>query len=399
MSQIPSSADVVIIGAGASGLMCAITAGYRGRSVLLLEHSNKAGRKILMSGGGRCNFTHMHSTPANFLSGNPHFCKSALSRYTPQDFVDMVDRHGIDYHEKTPGQLFCDVSSKEILKMLLTEAEWAGVQLELNCAIEQITPKPEGYSLTTSQGKVECQSLVVATGGLSIPNGGATGFAYDLAERFGMKVTPRRAALVPFTLQPDILTPLKELSGVSQPARVSCKGMSFKEPILFTHRGISGPSVLQISSYWEPGAAVEIDLLPDLDLEELLKQQRTDHPRWSLVRSLSEHMSKRTAQVLCELWQLVGDSDELGQLSNNRIEEIARAFKHWQVKPSGTEGYRTAEVTIGGIDTNEVSQKTFESKKAPHLFFIGESLDVTGHLGGHNFQWAWASGFACGEAV
>ena len=396
MSSLPQQVDVVVIGAGASGLMCAITAGYRGRSVLLLEHSNKAGRKILMSGGGRCNFTHMFSTPANFLSSNPHFCKSALSRYKPQDFVDMVDRHGIDYHEKTPGQLFCDVSSKEILQMLLTEADWAGVQLEIGCAIEQVDPQASGYKVATARGVVDCESLVIATGGLSIPNGGATGFAYELAERFGMAVTDRRAALVPFTLQPDLLTPLKELSGVAQPARVSCNGMSFKEPILFTHRGISGPSVLQISSYWAPGSTVEIDLLPDLDLAELLKNQRGEHPCWSLERSLSEHMSKRTAQVLCEIWQLSG---ELTQLSNERIDEIARAFKHWRVKPSGTEGYRTAEVTIGGIETNEVSQRTFEAKKAPGLFFIGECLDVTGHLGGHNFQWAWASGFCCGQAV
>lgn len=396
MSQLPQQVDVVVIGAGASGLMCAITAGYRGRSVVLLEHSNKAGRKILMSGGGRCNFTHMFSTPANFLSSNTHFCKSALSRYRPQDFVDMVDRHGIDYHEKTPGQLFCDISSKEILQMLLTEADWAGVQLEINCAIDAIEPQESGYRLTTALGSVSCESLVIATGGLSIPNGGATGFAYDLAERFGMAVTDRRAALVPFTLQPDLLTPLKELSGVAQPAKVSCNGMSFKEPILFTHRGISGPSVLQISSYWRPGSTVEIDLLPDIDLVETLKRQRTEHPRWSLERSLTEHMSKRAAQILCEIWGLSG---ELGQLSNERIDEIADAFKQWQVKPSGTEGYRTAEVTIGGIDTNEVSQKTFEAKKAPGLYFIGECLDVTGHLGGHNFQWAWASGFCCGEAV
>ncbi len=396
MSQLPHQVDVVVIGAGASGLMCAITAGYRGRSVLLLEHSNKAGRKILMSGGGRCNFTHMFSSPANFLSSNPHFCKSALSRYKPQDFVDMVDRHGIDYHEKTPGQLFCDISSKEILQMLLAETDWAGVQLEINCAIDAIEPQESGYSLTTTLGSVRCESLVIATGGLSIPNGGATGFAYDLAERFGMAVTDRRAALVPFTLQPDLLTPLKELSGVAQPAKVSCNGMSFKEPILFTHRGISGPSVLQISSYWRPGSTVEIDLLPDIDLVETLKNQRIEHPRWSLERSLTEHMSKRTAQILCELWGLSG---ELGQMSNERIDEIADAFKYWQVKPSGTEGYRTAEVTIGGIDTNEVSQKTFEAKKAPGLYFIGECLDVTGHLGGHNFQWAWASGFCCGEAV
>ena len=388
--------DVVIVGAGASGLMCALTAGYRGRSVLVIEHTNKAGRKILMSGGGRCNFTNLNSTPVNFLSNNPHFCKSALSRYKPQDFVDMVDRHGIEYHEKAPGQLFCNESSREILNMLLTECDWAGVSIELDTAVLSVEKRGEGYRIRTEREEIQCQSLVIASGGLSIPNGGATGFAYDIAAQFDMAVTPRRAALVPFTLQPDILTPLKELSGIAQPAKVSCNDMAFVEPILFTHRGISGPAVLQISSYWQPGNEVEIDLLPNISLSDTLKSLRDSNPKQGVERALSEHMTKRLAQTLTVMWELQA---EVGQLSNARIDEIADHFHHWRVKPSGTEGYRTAEVTIGGIDTNEVSQKTFESKKAPGLYFIGESLDVTGHLGGHNFQWAWASGFCCGESV
>jgi predicted Rossmann fold flavoprotein len=388
--------DVLIIGAGASGLMCALTAGYRGRSVLLLEHTKKVGRKILMSGGGRCNFTHLHSTPANFLSNNPHFCKSALSRYTPQHFVDMVERHGIEYHEKTPGQLFCNESSKEILTMLTTECDWAGVKVETEVSVHSLNQSEDGFVVDTSTGSVQCKSLVIATGGLSIPNGGATGFAYEVAEQFGLPITPRRAALVPFTLQPDILTPLKELSGTAQEARVSCAGVSFLEPILFTHRGISGPGVLQISSYWQPGQPVVIDLLPNIQIEERLKEARTSVPKQSIERVLSEYLSKRLAQVLCAMW---GFNGVVGDLSNETIEALSKQLTHWQVKPSGTEGYRTAEVTIGGIETQAISQKTMEVNTVPGLYFIGEPLDVTGHLGGHNFQWAWASGNAAGEAV
>lgn len=390
------SIDVLIIGAGASGLMCALTAGYRGRQVLLLEHTKKVGRKILMSGGGRCNFTHLDSTPANFLSSNPHFCKSALSRYRPQDFVDMVDRHGIAYHEKTPGQLFCDESSRDILAMLKTECDWAGVTIETETTVDKVTKHDDSFSVSTSRGVITCQSLVIATGGLSIPNGGATGFAYEVAQQFGLSVTPRRAALVPFTLQPDLLTPLKELAGVSQSARVSCNGMSFLEPILFTHRGISGPGVLQISSYWEPAFDVEIDLLPDIDADVFLKKARADVPKQGVERVLSELMTKRLAHVLLSIWGVDG---EVGQMSNSSIERLADHLHHWRVKPSGTEGYRTAEVTIGGIDTQGVSQKTMEAKGVNNLYFIGESLDVTGHLGGHNFQWAWASGFVAGEVA
>lgn len=391
-----SAHDVIIIGAGASGLMCAATAAYRGRRVLVLEHTRKIGRKILMSGGGRCNFTHLHNTPANFLSKNPHFCKSALSRFGAADFVELVDRHGIEYHEKTPGQLFCNESSKEILQLLLTECEWAGVEILTETEVFAVEPASDGYRLRTSRGQFSAESLVVATGGLSIPNGGATGFAYQIAEQFGLKVTPTQAALVPFTLQPDLLLPLKPLAGVSQPVRVSCNGMSFTDNLLFTHRGLSGPAILQISSYWRNGDAVEINLVPGVDLERWLRQQRDERPRAEVRTLMAQFMTKRLAQTLCELWHVQG---EAGQCSNARITEIARLFTCWMVKPSGTEGYRTAEVTLGGIDTAEISQKTFAANKAPGLYFIGECLDVTGHLGGHNFQWAWASGYCAGQHV
>ncbi len=388
--------DVVIIGGGASGLMCAATAAYRGRKVLLLEHTKKIGRKILMSGGGRCNFTHLHNSPANFLSANPHFCKSALSRFKAADFVELVDRHGIEYHEKTLGQLFCNESSKEILQLLLTECDWAGVEMMTETSVFEVVRAEQGYHVKTSRGQFDVESVVVATGGLSIPNGGATGFAYDIAEQYGLKVTPRQAALVPFTLQPDLLEHLKPLSGVSQPVKVSCNGMSFSENLLLTHRGLSGPAILQISSYWHAGDEVEIGLLPQLALEDWLREQRQQRPKAELRTLMAQHMTKRLAQTLCELWGFEG---EVGQYSNARLQEVVQQFKHWRVKPSGTEGYRTAEVTLGGIDTNEISQKTFEAKQAAGLYFIGECLDVTGHLGGHNFQWAWASGFCAGQFV
>ncbi|MGB0467042.1 MAG: NAD(P)/FAD-dependent oxidoreductase [Pontibacterium sp.] len=388
--------DVVIVGAGASGLMCAATAGYRGRSVLVLEHSKKIGRKILMSGGGRCNFTNLHNSPANFLSDNPHFCKSALSRYSSQDFIELVERHGVEYHEKTLGQLFCNESSKEILDLLLTECDWAGVTLQTETEVKNVKPVEGRYQLQTSKGPVGCQSLVISTGGLSIPNGGATAFAFDIAEQFGMALKPRTAALVPFTLQPQELNYIKPLSGIAHDVEISAGKTTFKESMLFTHRGISGPAVLQISSYWTPGEAVEINLFPDLDMETWLKQQREQRPKAEIKTVLSGIMTKRLVLALCELWKIEG---VLGQCTNDEIQRIARSFHHWSLKPGGTEGYRTAEVTLGGIDTNEVSSKTFEAKKAEGLYFIGECLDVTGHLGGHNFQWAWASGFCAGTFV
>ncbi|WP_420598403.1 NAD(P)/FAD-dependent oxidoreductase [Neptuniibacter sp.] len=388
--------DVVIIGAGASGLMCAATAGYRGRSVLVLEHTAKIGRKILMSGGGRCNFTNIHNTPANFLSENPHFCKSALSRYKAQDFIDLVDRHGVEYHEKTLGQLFCNDSSKEILQVLLTECEWAGNEIRTNVTVKKITPQESSYILQTSTGAIQAKSVVVATGGLSIPNGGATSFAYDIAEQFDLKILPRTAALVPFTLQPKEKELLKELSGVSHRIRATIGKISFVENMLFTHRGLSGPAILQVSSYWQPGGDVEIDLFPDFDLLTWLKEQRETRPKAEITTVMAQQMSKRMSQILC---QLFGFSGIMGNLSNKELDAINTAFRQWKVKPSGTEGYRTAEVTLGGIDTNEINQKTMETKNSPGLYFIGECLDVTGHLGGHNFQWAWASGFVAGQAV
>ena len=393
-----SQYDVIIIGAGASGLMCAAQAGYRGRNVLVLEHTRKIGRKILMSGGGRCNFTNIHNGPANFLSNNPHFCKSALSRYSAQDFIELVDRHGIDYHEKTLGQLFCNESSKEILQLLLTEADWAGVEIKTETTVEHVKALEQGgYLLDTNKGELNCESLVIATGGLSIPNGGATSFAFDVAEQFGLKILPRSAALVPFTLQPQELEHFKPLSGISHdPVEISYGKTTFKESMLFTHRGLSGPAVLQISSYWQPGKEVSINLFPELDLLQWLKEQRDTRPKAEIKTVLSSLMTKRLVQTFCELWQIEG---ALGQCSNEKLQTIATQFHNWKVKPSGTEGYRTAEVTLGGIDTNEISQKTMEAKKAPGMYFIGECLDVTGHLGGHNFQWAWASGYCAGLVV
>lgn len=390
--------DVIIVGGGASGLMCAATAGYRQRSVLVIEHTRKLGRKILMSGGGRCNFTNIHNSPNNFLSANPHFCKSALSRYPAASFIERVERHGIEFHEKTLGQLFCDHSSKEILQLLLTECEWAGVQLITETRVEGIAAREEGrgFRLNTSGGELSCNSLVIATGGLSIPNGGATGFAYDVARQFGLQVRDTRAALVPFTLQPADLEYTRPLSGISHPVAVSCNGACFHEALLFTHRGLSGPAILQISSYWQPGDTIEIDLFPALDLLPWLKQQREQRPKADLQTVLATQMSKRVVQALCEHWQFGG---QMADLSNRRLAEIAERFHHWQLKPSGTEGYRTAEVTLGGISTEELSSRTLEAKKVPGLYFIGECLDVTGHLGGHNFQWAWASGVAAGQSV
>lgn len=378
--------------------MTAAIAGYRGRDVLVLEHTKKVGRKILMSGGGRCNFTNIHNGPDNFLSANPHFCKSALSRYKAADFIELVERHGVEFHEKTLGQLFCNESSKEILQLLLTECDWAGTEIRTETSVEQVEALEgeTGYKLMTSGGEIQCQSLVIATGGLSIPNGGATPFAYDVARQFGLQVTDLQAALVPFTLQPKDLEHFKPLSGVSHPATATIGKVSFRENILFTHRGISGPAILQISSYWQPGTEVSIDLFPELDLNEWLVQARNDHPKADIVNQLAQLMSKRMSQTFCQLWDISGP---MNQFDNKKLAAIAEQFHNWVIKPSGTEGYRTAEVTLGGIVTDEVSSKTFEAKKAPDMYFVGESLDVTGHLGGHNFQWAWASGFAAGQFV
>lgn len=393
------SIDVIIIGAGAAGLMCGITAGQRGRSVAILDHANKVGKKILMSGGGRCNFTNYYAEPTNYLSHNPHFCKSALSRYTQWDFIALVEKHGIPYHEKKLGQLFCDNKAKDIVNMLLDECAQAGVDVRTDCSIHQVDRVDDGFIIQSSQGKWHCQSLVIASGGLSIPTMGATGFGYDIAKQFGLKLFPTYAALVPFTLTPKLLEQFAGLSGTSADALVSCNGQSFRENILFTHRGLSGPSILQISSYWQPGDAISINLFPDLDLYEHLKQLQQERPKAHINTVLAEQLTKKLADRLCEIWFSGYIQKPLAELSNEGLQTIAEQLQNWQLKPTGTEGYRTAEVTMGGVDTDEVSSKTFEAKKVNGLYFIGEVLDVTGHLGGFNFQWAWASGFAAGQYV
>jgi predicted Rossmann fold flavoprotein len=395
--------DVVVIGAGAAGLMCAASAAYRGRSVLVLDHANKAGKKILMSGGGRCNFTNLNSTPANFLSDNPAFCISALKRYTPHHFLELVERHGVEWCEKAPGQLFCNDSSKEILRVLLTECEWAGAEVRLNTSIKDVRLSADQYLLRTASGNVRCQSLVVACGGLSIPTMGATGLGYQLAEQFGLTVLPRSAGLVPFTLQPKEKEHLAPLSGVAVDVAVSITAGSgasdrrYREPMLITHRGLSGPSILQISSFWRPGDVLSIDLLPDQqDLLATLKQLRRDKPTTLLARFLATALTKRFADSLCE-WR--DWSQPLQHYSNEQLDEIVMQLKAWQIKPSGTEGYRTAEVTLGGVDTRQLSSKTMMANDVAGLYFIGEAVDVTGELGGHNFQWAWASGWCAGQFV
>ena len=389
--------EVIIIGAGAAGLMCAFSAARRGRQVLLLDHANKAGKKILMSGGGRCNFTNLYTEPANFLSNNPHFCKSALARYTQWDFLELVGRHGVPYHEKKLGQLFCDNKSSDILEMLLAECSEAGVELHLNTAVQAIEKTAQGYALETGLGPLHCQSLVIATGGLSIPTLGASGFGYQVARQFGHTVLPTRAGLVPFTItEPALKALCGELSGTSVDCRVSCNGQSFRENLLFTHRGLSGPAMLQISSYWQAGEALAIDLLPERDAEQWLLDEQTARPNIELKTLLGEVFTRKMATLLCELWFA---SKPLKQYTPAELNSVAARLSDWQLVPAGTEGYRTAEVTLGGVDTREVSSKTMESQKSAGLYFVGEVLDVTGHLGGFNFQWAWASGHAAGQCV
>ena len=390
-------ADVLVIGAGAAGLMCAITAAARGRRVIVLDHANKVGKKILMSGGGRCNFTNTGTTPDNFLSANPHFCKSALARYTPWHFIDMVERHRIAYHEKELGQLFCDVSSKLIVKMLMDECAAAGARVSTHCAIERVTVEDDGtFGLATSQGAFRGDRLVVATGGLSIPAMGATGFGYELARQFGHDVLPTRAGLVPLTLSGKHQQRMDGLSGVAMPVTAHCDGMAFSNAMLVTHRGVSGPAILQISSYWQPGDALTLDLLPGQDALELLQQWQAERPAAELRTVLSDALPRRFAQRLCEVWL---PSRPMKQYTTAQLREAAQVLSAWPLVASGTEGYRTAEVTLGGVDTAEVSSSTMESRRVPGLHFIGEVLDVTGWLGGYNFQWAWASGHAAGQAV
>ncbi|TVP49276.1 MAG: NAD(P)/FAD-dependent oxidoreductase [Halomonas sp.] len=390
--------DVVIIGAGAAGLMCAASAGYTGKRVLVLDHANKAGKKILMSGGGRCNFTNLGTTPQHFYSSNPHFCISALKRYRPEHFVELVERHGVEHVEKTPGQLFCAVSAKEIVRVLLTECEWAGVEVRLNTQITRVEQCGESMLLTTSVGKVDAGVVVVATGGLSIPTMGATGFGYDIARQFGLEVLATRPGLVPFTLSDTWKERAAGLSGLSVPVTVSCGDRRFAEPMLFTHRGLSGPAMLQISSVWQPGESIVMDLLPEENVTESLREARQVTPKRQLSTWLGERFPKRLAQALLEWYPQQDLARPLAQYSNAALDEWGERLNAWQLKPAGTEGWRTAEVTMGGINTDAISSKTFEVNGMPQLRFIGEVLDVTGELGGYNFQWAWASGVACGQA-
>ncbi|HEY7886549.1 MAG TPA: NAD(P)/FAD-dependent oxidoreductase [Cellvibrionaceae bacterium] len=395
--------DSIIIGGGAAGLMCAATAGARGKTVAVLDHSNKVGKKILMSGGGRCNFTNYFVEPTNYLSKNPHFCKSALARYTPYDFLELVGRHQLAWHEKTLGQLFCDIKSQDILDILLRECDQAGAEVHTHCRVESITPTDKNglrFILDTSRGIIGCSSLVVATGGLSIPTMGATGFGYDIAKQFGLKVTAKAAALVPFTFKGELLALAQSLAGVALPVNIECTQQGFKEALLFTHKGISGPAVLQISNYWYPGDSLSIDFLPDLNITQLIHNWQQGGHKSQLGNLLAQHLPKRFVNTWLEYHQVQILADKtVFDLSTKEIELLQTLFNQWHLIPAGTEGYRTAEVTRGGVDTDEISSKTFEAKKVPGLYFIGEVLDVTGWLGGFNFQWAWASGYCAGQSV
>ena len=387
--------DVIIIGAGAAGLMCGAVAGQRGRKVLIIDHADKAGEKIRISGGGRCNFTNLYCGPDNFISRNPHFCKSALSRYDQHDFIALVDSYGIAWHEKTLGQLFCDGRSQEIIDMLINECEIAGNQIWLGTSVLDIRQADIGFLVTTDRQSLSCDKLVIACGGASIPKMGATRFGYKIAEQFGLSVIEPMPALVPLTFTDELKAPLKALSGLSTSARVSTGGTSFAEDLLFTHRGLSGPSILQISSYWEPGDLISVDLRPDTDILATLKTARTETPRQHIRTIISKWLPARLADHICQYVR----KERIADMSDPELINIALQINGWTIKPAGTEGFRTAEVTKGGIDTAELSSKTMECRNISGLYFIGEVVDVTGHLGGHNFQWAWSSGYAAGQAV
>ena len=403
--------DVIIIGGGASGLMCALTAGQRGRRVLVLDSSNKVGKKILMSGGGRCNFTNLFIEPSCFLSANPHFCISALNRYTQWDFIALVEKHGIPYHERKHGQLFCNDSAKDILAMLIAECEKTDVSIRTLSDIRKIealenaggnspgSDRSKRFRLDTNRGELTAHSLVVATGGLSIPTLGASGFGYETARQFGLKVLPTRAGLVPFMFSDSFKAVAERLSGLAVDAELHNERQSFSENVLFTHRGLSGPAVLQLSNYWLPGGAVAIDLFPGEDLGQWLKAQKKSHPKSLLRTLLGERLAKSLVQELETLFWPVQADTAMAEIPDALLDTVAAALHAWSLKPSGTEGYRTAEVTLGGVDTDELSSKTMESKRQPGLYFIGEVMDVTGWLGGFNFQWAWSSGAAAGQFV
>ncbi|MEX6630759.1 NAD(P)/FAD-dependent oxidoreductase [Providencia rettgeri] len=390
--------DVIILGAGAAGLFCASHSGKRGLRTLVVDNGKKLGRKILMSGGGRCNFTNMYAEHSNYISTNPHFCKSALARYTQWDFIALVAKYNIPYHEKTLGQLFCDNSAQDIVDMLQSECNLPNITIKLRSEVTAVDKADDGFSVTINGSQVSTHSLVIATGGLSMPGLGATPFGYRLAEQFGHTIIPTRAALVPFTLHKPLLETLQVLSGISVPATVTAaSGTVFKENILFTHRGLSGPAILQISSYWNPGEYVSINLLPDISINDFIVSERQQHPNQSLKNTLAKLLPKRLIEVL----QAQGQIPEcaLKQLNHPQIEALHTTLHQWRVQPNGTEGYRTAEVTLGGVDTHEISSKTMQSLKVPDLYFIGEVMDVTGWLGGYNFQWAWSSAAACAESL
>jgi len=389
--------DVVIIGASAAGLMCAIAAGHRGRRVVVLDHSNKAGKKILMSGGGRCNFTNMSVNAENYISHNPHFCKSALSQYTQWDFIALVEKHRIEFHERAHGQLFCNNSAKDILRMLIHECEQAGVIIHLNTRIEAINQKSDHHFIVSSSlDSFHCQSLVIATGGLSIPSLGASPLGYKIAEQFDIKVWPTVAGLVPFTLQPDDKVKFSALSGIAVDSMVSVNRQYFRENLLFTHRGLSGPAILQISSYWQPGETIKIDLLPDLALFDDIKTAKQQQPNLKLKTTLCNHLPKRLVSALVSNHLA---EKNLSMITDQELQTMATQIKQWTIKPNGTEGYRTAEVTLGGVDCNALSSKTMECNQVSGLYFIGEVVDVTGWLGGYNFQWAWSSAWCAGQVV
>jgi len=397
MSDKFKQTDVLIIGASASGLMCAIEAGKRGRKVVVLDHANKAGKKILMSGGGRCNFTNTDIDASHFISHNPHFCKSALSRYTQWDFIAMINRHRIPYHERDLGKLFCKNSAKDILDMLLTECKKTNVEIILNCDIKTIKKNDKDlFLVNTSTNNYSSTSFVVASGGLSIPKMCASPIGYKIAEQFGLHLWQTSAGLVPFTLQPHDKEKFETLSGISVECIVSNKHIQFKENILFTHRGLSGPAILQISSYWQPGEIINVNFLPEKNMKELLTSRRKKQPQIKLKTVLTETLPKRLALILFTQ-EII--EQPLQNLSKNKINEIAERLQHYQIKPNATEGYRTAEVTLGGVDCDELSSRTMESKKVAGLYFIGEVIDITGWLGGYNFQWAWSSGWCAGQVV
>ncbi|MBD9622017.1 NAD(P)/FAD-dependent oxidoreductase [Ensifer sp. ENS06] len=387
--------DVIIIGAGAAGMMCAIEAGKRGRRVAVLDHAKAPGEKIRISGGGRCNFTNIHAGPKNFLSANPHFCKSALARYTPRDFLALVEKHGIAWHEKTLGQLFCDHSAKDIIKVLLSEMRDVHADLRLETTIESVERHGAGFRVMTGEGPIDAQSLVVASGGKSIPKMGATGLAYRIAEQFGLGLIETRPGLVPLTLDPAQLEAIGELAGVAADAEARSGKTAFREAVLITHRGLSGPAILQISSYWREGQEIVLRLMPDIDIAAILKEIRRTHGKQAVQTALGDILPRRLAQFFADGAKLTGR--QLADLSDKAINQLATSIQAWTIKPAGSEGYRTAEVTLGGVDTNGLDSKTMQAKAVPGLYFIGECVDVTGWLGGYNFQWAWASGFAAGQ--